>query len=328
MQAMKLLVIDRDDVEALLDVRTATSIVDAAMRALSRGETRHLVRRIMPLPGSDGGLGDMPGSLGPGKPFGLKCIAGFPSPRPGQASHRGMVLLFAAESGEPVAVIEAGSLTAIRTAAATASATRYLARTDARSLGLFGTGEQARWHVPALLAARPFETITVWSRDPARAAHFARTVRQTYEVNCSAAQNAAQAAAADVLCTLTSASTPILEGEWLQPGAHVNLVGSSSASPRETDDSCVARARYFVDWEESARAQASEFLHALRSGVISEEHLLGEIGAVANGTIAGRRSHDDITLYKSLGVIVQDLACGWHVYESAKAAKRGTLVDF
>ena len=325
---MTLLVLSGQDVEALLDIRSAIDLVDTAMKALSRGETRQLVRRLLPLPGTSGVLGDMPGSLAAGRTFGLKCVAALPASTPGQPSHQGAVLLFGPGSGEPVAFIEAGILTAIRTAAATASATRYLARSTARVLGLLGAGEQAHWHVPALLAVRPFEHILVWARDPERAASFAHTMSALHRVACVPVRNAADAAAADVVCTLTSAREPVLRGEWLSEGAHVNLVGSSSIVPCEADESCVARSRYFVDWEESARAQASEFRRALDAKLITEAHLLGEIGAVALGRIAGRRTDSEITLYKSLGVIVQDLICGWHVYERALVEGVGQQVKF
>jgi len=324
---MKLLVVNRYDVEVLLDLTSAVTLVDDAMRALSRGETSQLVRRILSLSGGSG-LADMPGSLGAGKPFGLKCIAAFSSPNPGQSSHRGAVLLFDPVTGEPVAVIEAGLLTAIRTAAASASATRYLARSSARVLGLIGTGEQARWHLPALLMVRPFERVLIWGRDEEKTTAFARAMQETHRVACHAVPEAADAAVADVVCTLTSAMQPVLRGEWLCAGAHVNLVGSSSAIPCEVDETCVAKSRYFVDWEESARAQASEFRRAIRAGVVSDSHLLGEIGAVAAGTVPGRLSDSDITIYKSLGVIVQDLACGWCVYERARGQGRGQWVEF
>lgn len=325
---MTLLVLNRQNVEALLDVRSAIDLVDTAMKALSGGETRQLLRRLLPLPGSPGVLGDMPGSLAAGKTFGLKCIAVLPAATPGHPSHQGAVLLFEPTSGEPVALIEAGTLTAIRTAAATASATRYLARSSARVLGLLGAGEQAQWHVPALLAVRPFERILVWARDTERAATFARTMTTLHRVPCVPVGNAADAAAADVVCTLTSAREPVLRGAWLREGAHVNLVGSSSLVPCEADEACVARSRYFVDWEESARAQASEFRRALDAKLITDAHLLGEIGAVALGRIAGRRTESEITLYKSLGVIAQDLICGWHAYERALAEGVGQQVKF
>jgi ornithine cyclodeaminase/alanine dehydrogenase-like protein (mu-crystallin family) len=323
---MTLLVLNRQDVETLLDIRSAIDLVNNAMKAVSRGETRQLLRRLLPLPGTAGVLGDMPGSLAAGGTFGLKCVAALPATTPGHPSHQGAVLLFEPGSGEPVALIEAGILTAIRTAAATASATRHLARSNARVLGLLGAGEQAHWHVPALIAVRPFERVLVWARNPERAANFARAMSALHRVACSSVRDAADAAAADVVCTLTSAPEPVLRGEWLRDGAHVNLVGSSSSGPCEADEYCVARSRYFVDWEESARAQASEFRRALDAKVITDAHLLGEIGAVALGRIAGRRTESEITLYKSLGVIAQDLVCGWHVYERALAEGVGQQV--
>jgi ornithine cyclodeaminase/alanine dehydrogenase-like protein (mu-crystallin family) len=325
---MTLLVLSRQDVEMLLDIRSAIDLVDTAMKALSLGDTRQLLRRLLPLPGTAGVLGDMLGALAAGRTFGLKCVAALPASKPGQPSHRGAVLLFEPSSGEPVALIEAGILTAVRTAAATASATRYLARSTARVLGLLGAGEQAHWHVPALLAIRPFERILVWARDAERAASFAQTMSGLHRVPCVPVRNASEAAAADVVCTLTSSPEPVLRGEWLRDGTHVNLVGSSSIVPCEVDESCVARSRYFVDWEESARAQASEFRRALDAKLVTDTHLLGEIGAVALGRIAGRQSDSEITLYKSLGVIVQDLICGWHVYERALAEGVGQQVKF
>jgi len=324
---MKLLVISRAIVEAALDVGEAIPLVDAAMRSLSLGETGQLLRRILPLRGIGAGLGDMPGSLGVNKTFGLKCVAAFPSSKAGQSSHRGAVLLFDPESGAPATLIEAGVLTAIRTAAASASATRHLARSNACVLGLLGTGEQAHWHVPALVAVRPFKRILVWGRDNEKAKSFARAVYAKHGISCVAVAAPDQAAEADVVCTLTSAEEPVLRGDWLSAGAHVNLVGSSSEMPCEADGQCVARSRYFVDWEESARAQASEFRRAVKAGIISDDHLLGEIGAVALGRIPGRRTESDITVYKSLGVIVQDLVCGWHVYQQAIARGLGHWVD-
>jgi ornithine cyclodeaminase/alanine dehydrogenase-like protein (mu-crystallin family) len=325
---VKVLVLSRLDIETLLDLHTAIELVEKAMRALSSGETRQILRHIMSLPGSAGALGAMLGSLGAGQPFGLKCIAAFSSSGPGQSSHRGAVLLFDPSSGEPVSVIEAGTLTAIRTAAATAVATKYLARPSARTLGVLGAGEQARWHVPALLAVRRFDEAVVWARSPEKLTEFTQSIERDHGIRCTAAKSAEIAASADVVCTLTSSSEPILKGAWLRPGTHVNLVGSSTAKPCEVDEECVARSRYFVDWEESARAQASEFLRALRAGVIKESHLRGEIGAVANGTLEGRRAELDITLYKSLGVIVQDLVCGWHVYQGAKQQGMGSMAEF
>jgi len=327
---MRLLVIGRRDVEQHLGLNQAIALVEAAMRALSRGGSRLLPRRILALPGSVGLMGDMPGSLGAGAAFGVKCISVFPSAQTGRPSHRGAVLMFEPAIGEPVAMIEAGALTAVRTAAATAFATRCLARRNARSLGIFGAGEQARWHIPALLAVRDFQRIAIWARRPEASHALAEAIQASVAstVQVEVVLEPAAAAAADVICTLTAAPEPILRGAWIRPGTHVNLVGSSSAASCEVDEELVARARYFVDWEESARQQAAEFIRARASGAVGEAHLLGEIGAVANGAVPGRVADSDITVYKSLGVIVQDLACGWYLYEQGRAQGFGTMVEF
>jgi ornithine cyclodeaminase len=325
---MQLLVISRREVEQHLGLNKAIELVEASMRALSSGESRLLPRRILALPGSAGLMGDMPGALGAGAAFGMKCIAVFPSAPTGRPSHRGAVLIFEPGTGEPVALIEAGALTAVRTAAATAFATRCLARPDIRTLGIFGAGEQARWHIPALLAVRDFQRVTIWARRPEAAQTLAAAIQASASVTVEVTADPAAAANSDVICTLTAAPEPILCGAWLRPGTHVNLVGSSTAATCEADEELVARCRYFVDSEESARLQAAEFLRARASGAVGEAHLLGEIGAVANGAIAGRLGDSDITVYKSLGVIVQDLACGWYLYQQGKAQGFGATVEF
>jgi ornithine cyclodeaminase len=325
--SVNLIAIGSRDIADHLGVGEAMSLVEKAMRALSAGETRQLLRRILPVPGGPGMVGDMLGSLGAGSAFGMKCVSVFPSELTGRPSHRGVVLLFEPSSGEPVAVIEAGLLTAIRTAAASAFATRLLARPDARTLGILGAGEQAARHIPALLGVRRFDRVRIWARNPSRARELLHDVERPTGVSFDVVESPREAAACDVVCTLTSAPEPVLEGAWVRPGAHVNLVGSSHAAACEADAALVAAARYFVDSEESARAQAAEFLRARAAGAVSDEHLLGEIGAVANQALPGRSSESDITVYKSLGHIVQDLACGWYLYQQSRRLGFGTPIE-
>jgi ornithine cyclodeaminase len=324
---VNLIAIGSRDIAAHLGVDESIALVEKAMRALSGGETRQLLRRIMPVPGGPGMVGDMLGSLGASSAFGLKCVSVFPGELTGRPSHRGAVLLFEPSIGEPVALIEAGLLTAVRTAAASAFATRLLARDDARTLGILGAGEQAARHIPALLRVRPFEQVRIWSRNPQRARGLIGEIALPAGVALDVVGSPREAAAADVICTLTSASEPVLEGAWVRPGTHVNLVGSSHAGACEADEALVASARYFVDSEESARAQAAEFLRARAAGAVSDGHMLGEIGAVANGALPGRLSDRDITVYKSLGSIVQDLACGWYLYEQSRRLGFGTPIE-
>ena len=286
------------------------------MIALSRGETKQLLRSIIPL--SEGRLfGIMPGALGSHAAFGAKLISVFPAnPTCGVQSHQGLVILFDPLSGAPVCAVHAGEITAIRTAAASAVATDALARKDARRLALLGYGEQASAHARAISKIRDLESITVWGRSPDRARAFAQRMRtELSNIPVVAANNAEETAShADIICTVTSASEPILHGAWVQRGTHVNLVGSSYAGPVEVDNDVVLRSRFIADSRESVRQQGAEFLRAKAAGLIGDDHIVAEIGEVLAGDIPGRRSPEEITVYKSLGHVVQDLASAWALY--------------
>jgi ornithine cyclodeaminase len=310
--------IDREEVSRRLTYEMCIPIVRQAMIALSRGETKQLLRSIIPL--SDGRLfGIMPGALGAGAPFGAKLISVFhENSARGMQSHQGLVILFEPESGAPVCAVHAGELTAIRTAAASAVATDALARKDSHCLALLGTGEQAQTHARAISKVRALESIVVWGRSPARAQAFAD--RMSAELNLPVVTAAAvreAVAAADIVCTLTSASEPILRGAWVRPGTHLNLVGSGYAGPTEVDNDLVVRSRFIADSREGVLEQGAEFLRAKAAGLIGDEHVVAEIGQVLAGEIDGRRSADEITVYKSLGHVVQDLATAWALYSEA-----------
>jgi len=326
---MSLLVISRAEVQRAIEPGVALDLVNGAMRAVSRGEATHLLRRILPLPRGRGILGDMPGSLGEHRTFGLKSISIFPPLPSGRAPHLGFLILFEPEHGVPVAVLEAGSVTAIRTAAATALATRCLARRSALTLAILGAGEQAEHHIPALLSAWPFERLLIWARRAGEAQVLVDLTKTRFPaIQIASVTDPRDTAQADVICTVTSAAEPILKGAWIRPGTHINLVGSSTSGPREADSALLARSRYFVDCLESAEIHASEYLFAIREGVVDATYILGEIGEVLSGDIEGRRADSEITVYKSLGHIAQDLALGWYLYERALAEGFGSRVPF
>jgi len=288
-----------------------------AMRALSAGETRQLPRTMIGL-GEGRTFAQMPGALGERDMFGAKLISVFGDPaRPGRRRHRGLVVLFEPEEGRPVCIADAEEITLIRTAAASAVATDALARADARVLLLMGTGGQARTHLAALPLVRRFERILIWGRDPAKAEALAAEYADRLPTEAIADARTGTEAA-DVICTLTGASTPILFGDWVRPGTHLNIVGSSAPGPIEIDVPLVARARYIADSRASALAAAAEFLVAREAGVVTDSHIVGEIGEVLLGRVPGRTSADDITLYKSLGHAVQDLAAAAHLYRSSR----------
>ncbi len=307
--------IDRDEVARRLTYELCIPLVREAMIAFSTGETRQLLRSILPL--ENGRLfGVMPGALAAGGPFGAKLISVYPENfSNGEQSHQGVIVLFDRLSGAPVCVVHAGEVTAIRTGAASAAATDALARPDACRLALLGYGEQALTHARAIGKVRALHSITVWGRSHTRAEALAEKLSAELELAAHASASAEAAVAeADIICTLTSSPTPILHGAWVRPGAHVNIVGSSHAGPVEVDNDLVVRARFIADSREGVLAQGAEFLNARKAGLIGDDHIVGEIGEVLAGRIAGRRSGDEITAYKSLGHIVQDLASAWALY--------------
>jgi ornithine cyclodeaminase/alanine dehydrogenase-like protein (mu-crystallin family) len=310
--------IDREEVARRLTYERCIPIVREAMIAFSHGETKQLLRSILPL--SEGRMfGVMPGAMGAQAVFGAKLISVcMGNSGSGVPSHQGVVVLFDPESGAPVCVADAGEITAIRTAAASAVATDALARKDARRLALLGYGEQAETHARAIRLVRKLEEIVVWGRSAERAGAFAEKMQAELGVPVRMAADVREAVAeADIVCTLTSASEPILLGEWVRPGAHVNVVGSSYAVPAEVDTDLVVRSRFIADSREGVLAQGAEFLRAKAAGLVGDEHIVAEIGQVLAVEVVGRRSAEEITVYKSLGHVVQDLASAWALYLEA-----------
>jgi ornithine cyclodeaminase len=317
---MSLLVISREEVAEHLTYEACIPLMRRAMTALSQRRTKQLLRQIIDL---DGGraFGVMPGAMA--EAIGAKLISVFPAAASGAPSHQGVVALFDPETGTPAAILDASDLTGIRTAAASAAATDALARDDSRRLTIIGTGEQALRHIEAIRAVRDIAAVTIWGRSRDKAEALA--ARTGARVAASAEEAAAEA---HIICTVTASPEPVLLGRWIAPGTHLNLVGSSRAGPREVDSDLVRRARFFADHEEGVRRQGAEFLKALEEGAVGEDHLLGEIGQVFAGTLVGRTGRHDVTAYKSLGSIVQDLAAGWYLVEHARAEGWGTRVTF
>jgi len=307
--------IDREEVARRLTYEMCIPIVRTAMIAFSRGETRQLLRSIIPLAGGRM-FGVMPGAMGTRAPFGAKLISVFPENFAlGIQSHQGLVILFDPGSGAPVCVVHAGEITAIRTAAASAVATDALARKDARRMAILGYGEQAVTHARAISKVRKLDSISIWGRSPERARDFAERMQAELAFPISSAKTVEEAVAeADIICTVTSAVEPILKGAWVRPGTHLNLVGSSHAGPVEVDNDLVVRSRFIADSREGVLNQGAEFLKAKAAGLIGDDHIVAEIGQVLAGDIEGRRSAEEITVYKSLGHVVQDLSTAWALY--------------
>lgn len=326
---MQVLIINQTEVHQLLPMGECMDAMADALRTLARGDAILPLRPIMWLPEKVGALGMMPSYLGDIRAMGLKVVSVFPGNHGTEYdSHQGAVLLFETEHGRLVAIIDASAITAIRTAAVSGVATRLLARDDAHDLAILGSGVQARSHLAAMLQARPIRRVRVWSRNPDHAAHFAECESRWHGTLVEAMPTAQEAVTgADVICTTTSAPEPILMGDWIAPGAHINAVGSSVAFTRELDTSAVAKSRLFVDRRESTVNEAGDFLFPKQEGAISDDHILGEIGAILLGSVPGRMSPGEITLFKSLGLAIEDLAAANHVYNRGIAAGAGVAVE-
>lgn len=299
---------DKQQVEALLDYPGCIAAMRDAMAALSRAGTAQPLRQIVPI-GAGRLFGVMPGTLAEQTIFGAKMVSVFADPATGRSRHQGVVVVYDAGTGAVRCIADAEPVTLIRTACATAAATDALARPDATRLAIFGTGAQAESHLRALSGIRAWDEIVLWGRAFDRARDVAERVGHELGLPVTAVRDGREAAsAADVICTVTAAAEPVLLGDWVCPGAHVNLVGSSHLGPVEIDSGLVAAGRYIADYRPGVVAQASELAVARDAGLVGDDHVVGEIGQVFLGGIPGRENDDQITIYKSLGHIVQDLA--------------------
>lgn len=323
---MDLLVLSEHEVERLLTMPECIEVMEATMAGLARGEFAQPLRSLVRPDGAAGFLGLMPAYRGGDKPlFGLKEVCVFPrNPARGLDTHLGAVILHSGETGEPLAVINAAAITAIRTAAVSAVATKHLARADAAVLAIIGSGAQARSHLRAIPAVRDIKEIRVASRTRAKAEVIAAEDKRARAVDT--VENAVRGA--DIVVTATSAREPIMEREWLAPGVHINAVGACVPAARELDSATVAGAALYVDRRESAYNEAGDYLIPLKEGLITAQHIRGEIGEVIIGTAEGRKSNEDTTLFKSLGVAVEDLASAAFLYEKATRLGVGSRVPF
>jgi ornithine cyclodeaminase len=309
------------DIAAVADVAALIPAIAAAMRVVSAGGTTMPLRTAVPLGGGNR-LGVMPGALSDPPGYGAKLLSLFPgNPAQGRSSHAGLVLVFDPQTGLPRGCLDAALVTALRTAAASAVATDTLARPDAKNLAIIGTGEQAGVHLAAIRAVRPIARTVVWGRDATRTHAFATAHGIDAAVSLEEAVGAA-----DIVCTTTAATAPFLTPQMLPPGVHVNAVGGSVPDMRELDAACVAALHLVTDYRPSLEAQAGEVIEARALGLIPPGLAFAEIGEVLAGTAPGRRDAAERTLYRSLGVIAQDLAAAAFLLDRAAALGVGTVV--
>ena len=336
---MTLLVLSARELPGLLPYREAVEVMRLALAAHARGEAYQPLRTIARPPGAEGLMALMPAYLppppGPPDPgaepgYGVKALCISPgNPALGKDAHQGGVLVSSARTGEPLALVNASALTEIRTAAVSALATSLLARPDAAELAVIGTGVQARAHIQALAACRGLTGIRVVGREPGRARLFAAEVARSVGVPVAAHDSVAGAlAGAGIVVTATTSAAPVLQRDWLAPGTHINAVGACLPGTREIDSGTMAGAALFVDSRESAAHESGDLLLAMAEGAVSAGDIRAELGEVIAGLAPGRRDDQEITLFESLGLAVEDLAAAAHAYRRARAAGAGTPVDF
>ena len=322
------LILTEKDIPALLPVGECIDVMAEALAALTRGDVTMPLRTIVWLPERNGLLVSMPVALEPDGMAAFKLLTVFPENRAaGIESHQGAVLLFELEHGRLLSILDATSITAIRTAAVSGVATRLLAREDAGDLAILGSGTQAGTHLEAMRAVRPIRRVRVWSRSEDNARRFAeRASAGGIEVEpCATAEDAVTGA--DLICTTTASREPVLRGEWLAPGAHVNAVGAVGADARELDTEAIRRSRLVVDRRESAANEAGEFELAKAEGAIGDDHIVGELGELVTGAVPGRTSPEEITVFRSLGIAVEDLAAAQTIHRRAIERGVGVVVE-
>jgi ornithine cyclodeaminase len=326
---MKALILNHQQIRELLPITECIELMADALSALARDEVYQPLRTIVRPPEARGLLGLMPAyRAGEQGAFGLKAICVFPgNPAIGKDAHQGAVMLFSRDTGELLALMNASEITAIRTAAVSAVATRLLAREEAQELAIIGAGVQARTHLAALAAVRPIKRARVACRNIEHAVELAREMQSSFPIE-PVRTNEEAVRGADVIVTATSSLEPVINKEWISPGAHVNAIGTHSPNSREIDSATMAAARLFVDRRESALNEAGDYLLAAQEGLITPDSIIGEIGDLLIGTKTGRTSATEITLFKSLGLAIEDVVTADYLYQKAQSQNAGTWVEF
>src|SRR6266542_3986774 len=322
---MAVLVLNQAEVERLLDMEGCIEAMADALASLARGEV-HVPLRFLVNPENEPSLiGLMPAHRAGDTPlYSLKTVCVFPdNPKRGLDAHQGTVTLFDGETGEVRALLNASAVTAIRTAAVSGVATRLLARPDTSTLGILGAGVQARSHVDAMRAVRGFDRVVVYSPTPGHAQALADEVGAEVAASAEAAVRGA-----DVVVTATNATESVLERAWLEPGTHVNAVGGRPPRMVELDSATIADSGFYVDRRESTENEAGDYLRAREEGAIGPDHIRAEIGEVLVGAGPGRRDDQEITVFRSMGLAVEDLAAAEYVLGRARETGAGTTVEF
>lgn len=325
---MKTRIINRSEVEILLTPEECRHAMKQTLTEISAGESAMLARRMIKHKNGNM-LAIMPSSLTARARTGAKVIIFPGADMRGKATPQGIIPLFDSDSGRLLAIADGEHITGVRTAAVSAAATDALANPDARTLGILGAGRLGRMHIEAIMPLRDIRKVYIWDTGFEFAQKLADDTAKKYGVEAIACKLPHEAVVdSDIVCTVTSAKEYFLEGKYLKKGAHINAVGACSAAVREIDAEAVSRSRFFSDQTAAVLEDAGDLLLAIKEGAVTAEHIVGEIGKVFAGELEGRRTHDEITLFESVGLAPQDLAAANLVYEKALAQNMGIDVEF
>ena len=320
-----------NDVRAVLPMADCIEAMERALREHAEGDVVMPVRLVLDTRDEAGALVLMPANLARSNLLGYKAVTVFPGTDPRrEPTHQAAIAVLDPATGRMVGLVDGTSITEIRTAAVSAVATRYMAAPDASVLAVLGAGAQAEAHLASIGHVRPIREIRVWSRNPARAAALAERATRDEDVGppvvaVASARDALDGA--DVVVTATSAREPVLRREWVGPGVHVNAVGSCIPIARELDGPTIAGARVVVDSRDAALKEAGDLLLAMSEGLIGPEHIAAELGDVLVGRRVGRAAPEEITVFESLGLGVEDVAAAALVLERAAARGLGAIVE-
>jgi alanine dehydrogenase len=343
--------LNKEQVASFLPMSECIPLMENMFRALATGECLQPLRSLMWLPDKSGMLGMMPAyaknpdnhsddpanhsenaapnpaspklsapNPAPSNPappiLGIKVITIFhANGAAGHPSHQGIVILFDGQHGQPLMLFDAEEITAIRTAAASAVATRLLSREDSSTLAIIGSGQQAERHIEAIRQVRDIRQINLWGRNPAHTTALQKRLATRYPIPIRITATAqASVKDADIICTVTAATEPVLLGDWIPKGAHLNVVGSCTPTAREVDSAAILHSSVFTDCYESVFKEAGDFLIPKKEGLVTDSHVKGELGELLTGTKTGRTNKEEITLFKSLGIATEDLYSAWHIY--------------
>jgi alanine dehydrogenase len=320
------LVLSESDVAEAISMADGVRLVEHAFRQHTEGHAVMLPRLSLDLPGNGGSFRVMSATMPAVGAFGLKTLTGYPGKRlPGETYF--VLLLFSTETGALRAVMAATHLTGIRTGAATGVAAKYLARADATVLGVFGAGVQARQQIAALMTVRPISSIKIFDVDQVKAASLAAQLSDQFKVNARSVASARETVAqSDLVVTATTSREPVFSGDWLEEGTHVSGIGANSPSKRELDGATFRRGKIVVDFRDQTLQEAGDLCEALSTGAITLDDVHAELGEIITGRKEGRSNDREITVFKAVGVAVEDIATAAHVYEQAVAKGLGTHV--